>query len=54
MRRLLRKIAIAEYDGLGDISTLANPDIVEKIIDGHKAMQNQTKLLQTKVKKEQV
>jgi len=38
MRRLLRKIAVAEYDGLGDISTLANPEIVEQIISGHKAM----------------
>ena len=28
MRRILRKIATAEYDGLGDISTLADPGVV--------------------------
>jgi len=33
MRRILRKIAHNEMDNLGDISTLLNPEIVEKIID---------------------
>lgn len=32
MRRILRKIAAGELDSLGDISTLADPQIVEKII----------------------
>ena len=32
MRRILRKIAEKELDNLGDISTLANPDIVAEII----------------------
>ena len=38
MRRILRKIAAGEYDELGDITTLADPDVVEKIIKGHKAL----------------
>ena len=32
MRRVLRKIAAGEADQLGDISTLADPDIVEVLI----------------------
>ena len=34
MRRILRKIASKDISNLGDISTLLNPDIVEKIIIG--------------------
>ena len=37
MRRILRKIAAAEYDGLGDISTLADPTVVEVLMKEHKA-----------------
>lgn len=37
MRRILRKIAAAEYDGLGDISTLADPSVVEAIVSEHKS-----------------
>jgi acetyl-CoA synthetase len=37
MRRILRKIAASEYDGLGDVSTLAEPDVVERLIAEHKA-----------------
>ena len=33
MRRILRKIASKEFNNLGDISTLLNPDVVKKIID---------------------
>ncbi|TVZ52418.1 acetate--CoA ligase [Dokdonia sp. Hel_I_53] len=33
MRRILRKIASGETSKLGDISTLLNPEVVEKIID---------------------
>jgi len=35
MRRILRKIASSEYDGLGDLSTLAEPDVVSRLIDDH-------------------
>ncbi|MOA43143.1 Acetyl-coenzyme A synthetase [compost metagenome] len=38
MRRILRKIATAEYDALGDISTLADPSVVQHLIDTHKSM----------------
>ena len=33
MRRILRKIAMGETENLGDISTLANPNIVASLID---------------------
>ncbi|PKU23453.1 acetate--CoA ligase [Telmatospirillum siberiense] len=33
MRRILRKIAANEYDALGDISTLADPTVVEDLVD---------------------
>jgi acetyl-CoA synthetase len=36
MRRILRKIAGGEYTGLGDVTTLAEPDVVERLIDEHK------------------
>ena len=36
MRRILRKVAGSEYDGLGDVSTLAEPDVVQRLIDEHK------------------
>ena len=32
MRRILRKIAANEEDQLGDITTLADPSVVEKLI----------------------
>ena len=34
MRRLLRKIAENDFDKMGDISTLADPSVVEKLIKG--------------------
>ena len=37
MRRILRKIAAAEYDGLGDITTLAEPEVVERLIEEHRS-----------------
>ncbi|PYQ22293.1 MAG: acetate--CoA ligase [Acidobacteria bacterium] len=37
MRRILRKIAASEYDGLGDLTTLAEPEVVERLIQDHKA-----------------
>ena len=33
MRRILRKIASKEFNNLGDISTLLNPNVVKEIID---------------------
>lgn len=38
LRRILRKIAAAEYDGLGDISTLSDPSVVESILNEHKKL----------------
>jgi len=35
MRRILRKIAEKSTDNLGDISTLADPSVVEALIKGH-------------------
>ena len=37
MRRILRKIASGEYDGLGDVTTLAEPEVVEALIAQHRA-----------------
>lgn len=36
MRRIIRKIAAGEYDDLGDTSTLADPGVVEDLIDTRK------------------
>jgi acetyl-CoA synthetase len=33
MRRILRKIATNEIDALGDISTLADPSVVDELIE---------------------
>lgn len=38
MRRILRKIAASEYDGLGDISTLSDPHVVELLVNEHKSL----------------
>jgi acetyl-CoA synthetase len=38
MRRILRKIATDEFDQLGDISTLADPDVVGSLIENHKEL----------------
>jgi len=34
MRRILRKIAANDFDALGDTSTLADPSLVERLIEG--------------------
>jgi acetyl-CoA synthetase len=39
MRRILRKIASAEYEGLGDVTTLADPEVVERLVEEHKTQQ---------------
>jgi acetyl-CoA synthetase len=38
MRRILRKIASGQTEELGDISTLADPAVVDRLIEGAKAM----------------
>jgi len=38
MRRIIRKIAAGEYDDLGDTSTLADPGVVETLIDERKGV----------------
>ena len=38
MRRILRKIANDEFDSLGDVSTLAEPEVVEDLITCHKEL----------------
>ncbi len=35
MRRILRKIAADQHDDLGDVSTLADPSVVEAIVKKH-------------------
>ena len=36
MRRILRQVAQGNYEDLGDISTLADPSVVQEIVDGHR------------------
>ena len=36
MRRILRKIAVNEHDQLGDITTLADPTVVESLVENRK------------------
>ena len=38
MRRILRKLALGEYEGLGDTSTLADADVVDNLIAVVKAV----------------
>lgn len=38
MRRILRKIASGDYDNFGDISTMLNPEVVEKIVNQVKSL----------------
>jgi acetyl-CoA synthetase len=37
MRRILRKVAASEYEGLGDLTTLAEPAVVNRLIEEHKS-----------------
>jgi acetyl-CoA synthetase len=39
MRRILRKVAEGHYTELGDITTLAEPQVVEAIVAGHQSAQ---------------
>jgi acetyl-CoA synthetase len=36
MRRILRKVAEGSIDSMGDTSTLLDPEVVDKIIEGRK------------------
>ncbi|HSD25741.1 MAG TPA: hypothetical protein VLL75_00490, partial [Vicinamibacteria bacterium] len=36
MRRILRKIAASEYDGMGDLTTLAEPEVVDRLVQEHR------------------
>jgi acetyl-CoA synthetase len=36
MRRILRKIAASEYEDLGDVTTLADPTVVERLVEDHR------------------
>ena len=38
MRRILKKVAAGKTDDIGDITTLADPGVVNRIIDNHKRM----------------
>ncbi|MGP3789082.1 acetate--CoA ligase [Pseudomonas sp. B392_1p] len=38
MRRILRKIATGDYESLGDISTLADPSVVQDLIETHRGL----------------
>lgn len=38
MRRILRKIANNDFDDLGDLSTLADPDVVDELVKERQAM----------------
>ena len=42
MRRILRKIASNQHDELGDVSTLADPSVVELIVKKHRVDQQWT------------
>ena len=37
MRRILRKVAAGEYHELGDTSTLAEPAVVDALVEGHRS-----------------
>ena len=36
IRRMLRKIAGDSYEDIGDTTSLAEPDVINKIIEGHR------------------
>ena len=36
MRRILRKVATGEHDSIGDTSTLADPEVVDKLVQGRR------------------
>jgi acetyl-CoA synthetase len=38
MRRILRKIAAGEYTDMGNVATLAEPEVVDRLIEAHRAL----------------
>jgi len=40
MRRILRKIATNDFDSMGDTSTLADPEVVNTLVESHKVLAN--------------
>ena len=36
MRRILRNIAAGKYDDMGNVTTLADPSVVDTLIEAHK------------------
>jgi acetyl-CoA synthetase len=38
MRRIIRKIANGQYQDLGDLSSLTNPQIINNLISEHKKL----------------
>ena len=42
MRRILRKVAASEYKDLGDLTTLAEPDVVQRLIEEHRTQAQPT------------
>ncbi len=38
MRRILRNIAAGEYTDMGNVTTLADPSVVEALVRAHKKM----------------
>ena len=40
MRRILRKIAAGEEDSIGDVTTLADPTVVDRLIEKFKELNN--------------
>lgn len=44
MRRILRKVAADETDNLGDISTLADPAVVEDLVTRHRTLKSASQL----------
>ncbi len=41
MRRILRQIAAGQYTDLGDVTTLAEPEVVQRLVEGHRALVDQ-------------
>ena len=42
MRRILRKIAAGEYTDMGNVATLAEPEVVDRLIEAHRALRPET------------
>ena len=38
MRRILRKIAVGDFDNLGDTTTLAEPAVVKSLLENSKKL----------------